>query len=83
MTIEDFCIRFELEVYFFATSYASHLVMDAITKKGIVPFHPLKLKIKGNIRSGGFFEKIIFLLTCFLIFLLVLYFYLNNQIVYF
>jgi len=34
--------------------YASHLLLDSTTTQGIRPFHPLKLKIKGFIRTNSF-----------------------------
>ena len=41
--------------------YLSHLVTDAVTKEGIMPFHPLsRARISGFIRTGGFFEYVIF-----------------------
>lgn len=41
--------------------YASHLVTDAATKEGIMPFHPVsKARIRGFIATGGFFEYILF-----------------------
>ena len=40
--------------------YSSHLILDAITVQGIMPFYPLtKKKIRGFIKLNGFFEKII------------------------
>ncbi len=42
--------------------YVSHILLDAATTKGIRPFHPLPIKLKGVIRTNGFIEKIILLL---------------------
>ena len=51
--------------------YFSHLFMDAMTKQGIKPLHPIiNKKIKGPIRTNSLFEKILFIL----IILLILYF---------
>ena len=44
--------------------YASHLVSDAITKEGIMPFHPLsRFRLRGFIRTGGFAEYIFLFFT--------------------
>lgn len=43
--------------------YVSHLIADSMTKEGIMFLYPLsKAKIKGFIRTGGFLEKIIFII---------------------
>ena len=40
--------------------YSSHLVLDSLTKEGIMPLLPLsKVRIKGFIKTGGFLEKLI------------------------
>ncbi len=49
--------------------YVSHLLLDATTTKGIRPFHPLPLKIRGVIRTNSFVEKIILLLLAIAIIL--------------
>lgn len=46
-------------IVFFA-AYLSHLLLDAITISGIRPFLPIQLKISGGVKTGGFFEKVIF-----------------------
>lgn len=53
----------------FLIIYISHLILDSLTKKGIRPFYPFKLRIKGNIKVGKFKEKILFI---FLIILLII-----------
>lgn len=46
------------------TGYASHLISDAITKEGIMPFHPIsKFRLRGVIKTGGAFEYVIFVLV--------------------
>ncbi|PLW80913.1 hypothetical protein C0585_00380 [Candidatus Woesearchaeota archaeon] len=67
----------ELEGYIFAIAYGSHLILDAITKKGIEPFYPLKIKVKGNIKSGGFFEKVLFYMVCLSICIFILIEYIH------
>ncbi len=40
--------------------YASHLILDSLTKEGIMPLSPLsKARIKGFIKTGGIVEKAI------------------------
>jgi inner membrane protein len=53
--------------------YASHLLLDAITKEGIKPLSPLsKMKIKGPIRTNSIFEHaILVILAIFLVIRLV------------
>ena len=44
-----------------AIGYSSHLILDSLTKEGIMPLSPLsKLRLRGFIRTGGIFEKVIF-----------------------
>lgn len=51
--------------------YFSHLLMDAITKQGIMPLYPIiNRKINGFVKTNSILEKIIFLV----IILLILYF---------
>ena len=41
--------------------YVSHLVSDAVTKEGIMPFHPIsKFRVRGFVRTGGALEYIFF-----------------------
>ncbi len=49
----------------------SHLLLDSITKEGL-SFWPLQKRIKGSLKVGGFFEKILqlVLLALFLVLLL-------------
>ena len=46
----------------FFVGYISHLFLDCWTKSGVRIFWPLKLKIKGFVRSGGIFEQVVFVL---------------------
>ena len=40
--------------------YASHLILDSLTKEGIMPLSPLlKWKIRGIVKTGGLLEKMI------------------------
>ena len=40
--------------------YSSHLVLDSLTKEGIMPFWPLsKMKLKGFVKTGGLAEKLV------------------------
>jgi len=48
--------------------YSSHLLLDAITKEGIMPFSPFsRLRIKGFIKTKGIFEVAVFILLLLLI----------------
>lgn len=51
----------------FLIATISHLILDALTPEGIVPFYPLSYRFKGVIRTGSFVEKIIFLVIIILI----------------
>ncbi|MEM4336425.1 MAG: metal-dependent hydrolase [Candidatus Woesearchaeota archaeon] len=43
------------------TGYLSHIVMDLLTKEGVMLFHPLsKMRIRGLVKTGGILEKILF-----------------------
>lgn len=48
---------------------SSHLILDAMTKEGIYPLYPLKLKTRGPIKTGKVFELIIFLIILAIIFI--------------
>jgi len=50
-------------VYLYAVviGFGSHLLIDSITREGIMPFHPLfKLRLRGPIYTGKTMELIIF-----------------------
>jgi len=44
----------------FMYGYLSHLMIDAITVKGIEPFYPLKIRVNGPIETDSIYEKLIF-----------------------
>lgn len=44
------------------TGYSSHVILDALTKKGVRPFYPLKTKIKGFFKTNSLLENILFLI---------------------
>ncbi len=56
----------------FLLGYASHILTDAMTTQGIMPFHPLtKFRLRGMFNTGTFIEySIFFTLTAFNIFAL-------------
>ncbi len=54
-----FLILLEAGLGFFI-GYSLHLVCDAFTKRGIVPFYPFKFRIRGFIRTGGAVEIVLF-----------------------
>ncbi len=45
----------------------SHLILDALTPKGIMPLYPLKYKIKGPFRTNSIIEKMVFIVICAMI----------------
>jgi len=54
---------FYKEILFpFALGYSLHLIADAVTLNGIIPFYPLKFKIRGKIRTGGIIENFLFII---------------------
>jgi membrane-bound metal-dependent hydrolase YbcI (DUF457 family) len=64
---------FPKEIFFaFLLGYALHLLADGLTVGGIRPLYPLKWKIKGRLKTGGFSETFIFvvllLINLFLLF---------------
>ncbi|MCW8965974.1 MAG: metal-dependent hydrolase [Candidatus Pacearchaeota archaeon] len=46
--------------YGFVLGYGLHLLMDCFTVQGIKPFYPFEFKVSGFVRTGGFFEMILF-----------------------
>tara|TARA_Y100000310_G_scaffold17224_1_gene17094 strand:+ start:4304 stop:4747 length:444 start_codon:yes stop_codon:yes gene_type:complete len=52
--------------------YLSHILLDSITKQGIQPLWPLKLRMKGPIKTGGLFEKIFTILILIAIIIVIL-----------
>ena len=53
-----------------AIGYSSHLLLDAMTKEGIMPFSPfLKSRVKGFVRTGSFLEQLILVAMAFLLLL--------------
>lgn len=49
----------------FFLAYGTHLIVDSWTVEGIRPFWPLKYAAKGNVRSGGRVEHMIFYIFIF------------------
>jgi len=45
----------------FFLGYSSHLIGDALTQEGIIPFWPLKKEAKWILRTGGKREMVVFL----------------------
>lgn len=50
--------------------FASHLLLDSLTKTGIAPFWPSKLRVKGKLKTTGFVDWILLLGFLMLIILL-------------
>lgn len=50
-------------VYAVVIGHLSHLIADALTKEGIMPFHPWsRTRVNGFIKTGTFAEYIIFII---------------------
>lgn len=44
----------------FLVGYLSHLISDGLTKEGVMAFYPiLRLRVRGLVKTGGFWEYII------------------------
>ncbi len=59
--IDFLLLYFEYGFFAFAFSvgFLSHLVMDSLTKQGVKPFYPFPFRVKGFLKTGGFFENIL------------------------
>jgi membrane-bound metal-dependent hydrolase YbcI (DUF457 family) len=53
---------YNIEMAFgFLVGFATHIILDSQTRRGVAPFHPLiNIKIKGKIKTGGIIEDVIF-----------------------
>ena|SRR3989344_1614873 len=40
--------------------YSFHLILDSFTPKGIMPFWPFRVRVQGNIKTGGPIDTTIF-----------------------
>ena len=60
----------------FLVGYISHLILDAFTVRGIMPFFPIKKRINGFIKTGSLFETTLLVALILLIFL---YFVFRNE----
>lgn len=67
-------ISFSIILLFFI-GYLSHLFLDSLTLEGIYPFWPLKLRIRGFIKTGGLLENLFFLTIFFILIFLFLKFF--------
>ncbi|MBT5271887.1 metal-dependent hydrolase [Candidatus Woesearchaeota archaeon] len=56
----------------FALGYFSHLLLDNLTHQGIYWLYPFKFRVKGIVKSNGWFEKILFYVCLLLILILLL-----------
>lgn len=64
-----FCIIFSFLFPLFSLGFfggvSSHLFLDMVTRRGILPLYPLPFRVRGPFRTGGLFEQIFFLLLTF------------------
>ena len=44
----------------FAAGFASHLLLDAMTPRGVKPFWPSQVRVKGFVRTGSVLEALLF-----------------------
>ena len=64
-----FTLALSIGAYFLINGYfiavligsLSHLILDSLTREGIMPFYPIKYKINGVFKTNGFFELIFFI----------------------
>lgn len=49
-----------ITTFAFFIGYLSHLLLDTLNKQGIYWLYPLKYKLKGVVKTNGFFEKALF-----------------------
>ncbi|MEN7982185.1 MAG: metal-dependent hydrolase [Nanoarchaeota archaeon] len=62
--------------YGFILGYGLHLFVDCFSVMGIKPFYPFEYKVRGFIRTGGFFETIWFYIFLFISFWLIIRYFL-------
>ena len=68
LTLPFMALKLEYIAWPLGIGYLSHILADALTLQGIMFLHPLlRWKIKGFIKSGGFIEKILFLILFFVL----------------
>lgn len=59
----------------FFLGYSIHLLADSFTIEGISPFWPLKKRVSWRLKTGGYFENVLFVIISFIdILLLIMYF---------
>jgi inner membrane protein len=56
----------KLIFYGFVLGYGLHLFLDCFTIRGIRLFYPFEYKIKGFVRTGSFFENVLFYIFLFI-----------------
>jgi inner membrane protein len=55
---------FSKEVAFgIGVGYGTHLILDALTRSGVQPFHPIPYKVRGPLKNRGIVETLLFLGT--------------------
>lgn len=47
----------------FFLGYSFHLILDTFTPQGITPFWPLKIRVSGNVKTGGTIDTAIFYIS--------------------
>ena len=64
-----FSIEMSLAVFI---GYFSHLLLDSFTKQGIKFVYPFRWRVSGFAKTGGLFEKILFIVLVVLIIVMIL-----------
>jgi len=59
--------------FMFFIGFCSHLLLDCLTKDGVMLFYPFEFKLKGFIKTNGIIENIVFMIIIFLIIIKFLY----------
>lgn len=84
ISISILLIFFENSIWLaFLLGYSSHLILDSLTIQGVRLFYPFKIKIKGLVKTNGFFENFLFVFLVIINFFLIIKFFLiSNKWIY-
>lgn len=72
--IAFFCEFESVFVNYFFLGYVVHLILDAFTLRGVNFLYPFRFEVRGFVRVGSSFEKVLF----FVSFLLVLFYFVRD-----
>lgn len=57
----------------FLTGYIGHLFLDMLSVEGISLFYPIRFRIKGFLRVGGIFDRVLFFILVVVDFVVMMY----------